>query len=292
MKVTAIINPSAGGNYASEIYRSVLDQFREFELEHFLTSGPGDATEIADKATKNGSDYILCIGGDGTLNEVVQSLAGASTVLVPISAGTGSDFVKSLSFKDIPTVREAMRESLTKKIDMGVARQGTESRYFVNILEVGFGASVMRRVNAHRKSRGGHSFTASVLALLPFFKPFKVAMKVNGKDVHLDLAEMVVANGRYFGGGMLAAPKAELDDGLLDIHVVSGVGKLQMISKLGKLRNGSYIDDPTVQSYRAERIEITGNAPAEMDGEDYGSSPLEISVARSRLNIIDPGKGN
>ncbi len=257
-------------------------------MEHFLTKGPGDATEISREAVEKGSDFILCIGGDGTLNEVAQSMAGAGTVLVPISAGTGSDFVKTLNFKGLESVKNAMRAGRSRKIDLGLARREGESRYFINILEVGFGASVMKRVNSRRKSRGSFSFTSSVLALLPFFKPFKVRMKLDSSVEVLDLAEMVVANGRYFGGGMLASPEAVLDDGILNVHVVSGVGKLQMISKLGKLKNGTYLNDPSVQSYKVNGLKITGTAPVEMDGEDFGELPIEISVAEKSLNIIDP----
>ncbi len=292
MKVTAIVNPNAGGTYAAEIYKSVLEQFRDFEVQSYLTSGPGHATELAEEAVKNGSDFLLCIGGDGTLNEVIQSLARSKTILVPISAGTGSDFVKSLGFNDIDSVKKAMENGAFRDIDLGLAEGKDQKRFFINILEVGFGASVMKRVNSRRKTRGGFSFTSSVLALLPFFKPFDVQVTVDGRDDKLELAEMVIANGRYFGGGMLAAPEALLDDGLLEIHIVSGVGKLQMISKLGKLRNGSYIKDPSVTSYRTDRLEIAGTAPVEMDGEDFGGLPLKISIVEKCLRVIAPDMQN
>lgn len=286
--MTAIINPHAGGNYASEIYQSVLDQFREFELDYHLTNGSGHATELAREAAQSGTDYLLCIGGDGTLNEVVQSLARTKTILVPVSAGTGSDFVKTLGNMGIESVKEAMNRGKFREIDLGLAIGNNRERFFINILEVGFGASVMKRVNSRRKTRGGLSFTTSVLALLPFFKPFRVTLKIDGQLEELNLAEMVVANGKYFGGGMLAAPGAELDDGLLEVHVVAGIGKMQMISKLGKLRNGSYIDDPAVKSYRTSEIEITGNAPVELDGEDFGELPVKVSLVEKCLRIISP----
>lgn len=215
-------------------------------------------------------------------------MVNSSAVLVPISAGTGSDFVKSLGFNDLESIKSSMSSRNFIEIDLGVAENTHGKRYFVNILEVGFGASVMKRVNSRRKTRGGRSFTTSVLALLPFFRPFNVDVMISGEKRTLDLAEMVVANGRYFGGGMLAAPEAKLDDGKLDVHIVSGVGKLQMISKLGKLRNGTYVEDPSVVSYLTDNIEVTGSAPVEMDGEDFGELPVKIWVLPRSLKIVSP----
>lgn len=288
MRVHAIINPIAGGGYASEIYRSILDQFREFDLTYDITSAPGDATKIAERAREGKVEYILCIGGDGTLNEVVQSLAHSDTILIPVSAGTGSDFVKTLGLKDMANVKESIRENSHRSVDLGRVESGNVTRYFLNILEIGFGASVMKRVNSRKKVRGGGSFTSSVLALLPFFKPYSVDMKLMGETHSFDLAEMVVANGRYFGGGMLAAPGAELDDGLLDVHIVRGVGRLQMVSRLRKLKDGSYVRDPSVRSYRTGEIEIRGSAPVEMDGEDFGNLPVKVSVEKGSLRVLSP----
>lgn len=288
MKVTAIINPKAGGNYASEIYKEVLEQFREFDLSYLLTEKQGDAISMAKNAVEQNADYIVCIGGDGTLNEVVQSMVHSNTALVPISAGTGSDFIKSLHFTDLDSIKDAMSSNSVVEIDLGLAATKGVSRYFINILEVGFGASVMKRVNSRKKSRSSFSFTSSVLALLPFFKPFKVHLSIEKQELDLDLAELVVANGQYFGGGMHASPGALLDDGLLNVHVVSGVGKLQMISKLGKLRNGSYIDDPVVSSYLTDNLLVTGNAPVEIDGEDFGELPLKVTLVNKCLKIVSP----
>lgn len=288
MKVHAIINPVAGGGYASEIYSSVLEEFREFKVAHTLTRAPGDATRIAGEAVQEGTDYILCIGGDGTLNEVVQAMAHSDSVLVPISAGTGSDFVKTLGFRDIQSVIQSMKQKSSMQMDLGVIEHESGSRYFLNILEIGFGASVMKRVNSRKKVRGGSSFTSSLLALLPFFKPYPVKLVSEGVEEPLTLAEMVVANGKYFGGGMLAAPSAQLDDGLFDIHIVKGMGKLQMISKLRNLRDGSYVEDPAVKSLRVDKLEIKGDAPVEIDGEDYGNLPVRIRLEPGALKVLSP----
>ena len=288
MTVHAVINPVAGGGYASEIYHSVLDELKDFQVTHTLTTGPGDATRIAQDAVANGVDFILCIGGDGTLNEVVQALAHSNAILVPISAGTGSDFVKTLGLTDLESVKNSMKHRSYSEIDLGTVQAGGNTRYFLNVLEIGFGASVMKRVNSRKKVRGGSSFTSSVFALLPSFRPYQLTLASAERNESLRVAEMVVANGRYFGGGMLAAPAAELDDGFLDIHVVEGMGKMRMIMKLRKLRDGSYVKDPSVRSFKTDKLEVQGEAPVEIDGEDYGALPVKIGLEKKSLKVLAP----
>lgn len=288
MKVSAIINPVSGGGYASEIYGSILEEFREFDLTHHLTKYPGHATELAREALNSGADYILCIGGDGTLNEVIQEIVHSSVAIIPVSAGTGSDFVRNTGFSDLNAVKDAMLEHSVRDIDLGVVRQQDSDRYFLNILEIGFGAAVMDRVNHRKKVRGGSSFVSSVLSLIPSFKPYPVVVEINGETIRLDLAEMVVANGKWFGGGMLAAPSADLTDEMFDVHIVSGIGKFKLLTKLGKLRNGSYIDDPYVTSYRTDSLIVSGDAPVEIDGENIGSLPVEISMEKASLKVLFP----
>lgn len=287
MRVFAVVNPIAGGGYAGEIYRSVLKEFEKFELEFHLTSGPGNATELARNAIDNGFTHILCVGGDGTLNEIVQAIAKSPIILVPISAGTGSDFVKSTKLRDIPSVLEAMNNNTSRSIDLGKITRNGEARYFLNILEVGFGAQVMKRVNSRKKSHDGRSFTSAVIASVPSYKPYEVRIiHENGSDA-MKVAEIIIANGRYFGGGMLAAPNAELDDGSLDVHIVKGAGKIQLLTKLRKLKDGSHVNDPVVSSMRSSRLKIEGDAPIEIDGENFGELPIEVEVEKNAIRLID-----
>ena len=288
MNVHAIINPTAGGGYSAEIYPTIMSQLRRLNITHSMTTKPGDAEQMAQKAVSDGVDYLFCIGGDGTLNEVVQALQNSDTVLVPISGGTGSDFVKTLGYRDMQYVLEAVESGNIIKVDLGVVQSDLGKRFFINILEVGFGAKVMKRVNSRRKIRGGASFTSSVLATLPTFRPYRVRMILPNADMTDSVAEIVVANGRYFGGGMLAAPSAELTDGLLDIHVVQGMNLFRMMAKLRKLRDGSYVDDPAVRSYRADSVHFIGDAPVEIDGEDYGQLPVMVSAEKLALKVLAP----
>ena len=286
MKIFAVVNPIAGGGYAEEIYRSVLKQFEKFELEFHLTSGPGNATDLAKDAVKNGFTHLVCIGGDGTLNEIVQALAKSPVILVPVSAGTGSDFVKSTSLRDITSVVEAMEKGTSRNIDLGKITRNGETRYFLNILEVGFGAQVMKRVNSRKKNHDGRSFTSAVLVSVPSYRPYEVNISYENGTESMKVAEIIIANGKYFGGGMLAAPNAELDDGRLDVHIVKGTGKIQLLTKLRKLRDGTHISDPVVSSLRTSSLKIFGDAPIEIDGENYGELPIEVGVEKDAIRLI------
>ncbi len=286
MKLFAIVNPVAGGGYAEEIYRSVLKEFEGFDFDFKLTSGPGNATELAKNAVEQGYTHLVCIGGDGTLNEIVQAIAHTEIILVPVSAGTGSDFVKTTSMRDIPSVVKAIKNNTSSSIDLGKISRNGESRYFLNILEVGFGAEVMERVNSRKKVHDGRSFTSAVLASVPSYKPYEVKISHDDETQTLKIAEMIVANGKYFGGGMLAAPDAVLNDGLFDVHIVKGAGKIQLLMKLRKLRDGSHVKDSMVTSLKTSHIRIEGNAPIEIDGENYGKLPIEVSVEKDALRVI------
>ena len=282
----AIVNPVAGGGYAGEIYRSVLKEFEGFDFDFHLTSGPGNATELAKSAVEQGYTHLVCVGGDGTLNEIVQAIAHTEIILVPVSAGTGSDFVKTTALRDIHSVIEAMSNGTSSRVDIGKILRNGETRYFLNILEVGFGAKVMQKVNSRKKVHDGRSFTSAVLASVPSYHPYDITISHEDGKQALKVAEMIVANGKYFGGGMLAAPDAELDDGLFDVHIVGGAGKLQLLMKLRKLRDGSHVRDSMVTSMKTSSMRIEGDAPVEIDGENFGSLPIDISIARNALKLI------
>lgn len=288
MKVDAIVNPVAGGGYAGKNHASILRGFEKYGISARMTKGPMEAVSLAREAVENGSDYLICIGGDGTLNEVSQALAHTDTTLVPVSAGTGSDFVKTLRMNDVESIARALEIENVGHSDLGIIERDGEKRYFLNVLEVGFGAAVMKRVNSRRKVRNGGSFTGSVVSLIPSFHPYEVDLKSARGEEHLSVAEMIIANGRYFGGGMLAAPSADISDGAFDVHIVRGMGKLRMLGKLRHLRDGTYVKDESVISFRTDRMDITGDAPVEIDGEDFGSLPIHISMDRKALRVLMP----
>ena len=291
MKVFALINPQAGGGIVSEIWPRIMKSLGSLNFSFEFTSGPMHAAALADRAVEEEFDYLLCVGGDGTINEAVQSLANRQTVLVAIPAGTGSDFARTTGIRSADQAVELMKEGSRSRADLGRVSWGGRSRYFVNILELGFGATVMARVNAGRKGHGRNVFNAAVMREMLNLRSYAVELEHDGLSTAGRFTEIVVANGRYFGGGMLASKNSSISDGRLDIHAIDAISRISLMRKFSKLRDGSYLEDPKVQSFSAESVRISGESiPMEMDGETVGNAPAEVSIAPNAIFVLSASK--
>lgn len=287
MKIHAVINPVAGGGYAEDLWPDIRKEFSDFDMSFDYTASPGHATELAEEAVRKGVDYLLCIGGDGTLNEVSQSLIGSRTALVPMSAGTGSDFIRTTELTGLKEIRKSIADGKRMPIDTVRVDYEGGTRHFINVMEVGFGASVMNRVNSHRKVRGSRSFTSAVLKEIANLKKYDVVLEYGDVYDRREVVEIVIANGKYFGGGMLASRDSSLTDGLVDVHIIKYIGRIGLLKRLGKLRDGTYIEDPQVSSISLSNLKIRGtDVPFEIDGESIGNLPVDISVEPGSMLVL------
>lgn len=291
VRVLFIVNPVAGNGKAIREWESVSvilkKKFSNYDV--IFTERPGHATEIARKASSEGYEIVAACGGDGTLNEVINGLVetGIKAAFVPL--GTGSDFGKTIGVRDVETSIETLLEGKSKKMDVGRATfdDSGESRFFMNVLEIGFGARVMEYVNSHEKG-GRYTFILGVFSVLRKLKAFNVTLETDGKS-ETKTIEIIVANGKYFGGGMLASPASSTDDGLLDLHILKPVSRLTTIFRLRNLMNGSYIEkgfslESRITSARFQEKGIL----VEMDGEVVGKTPVSVSVVNEAINFIIP----
>ena len=285
-RIHAIVNPNAGGGYSSNVWPKVKNLLSKYELTYSITEKHGDAELFAKKAIEDGNEFIAVVGGDGTLNEVVQSCAEKDITIIPVSAGTGSDFVRNFSINREGSIQDMIDQNISVEVDLGVAESSMGKRYFANIAEAGFGAEVMKRMNSHKKKRGGGSFTSTILMELYNFKKFQCTIKSEEYEETLDASEIIIANGLYFGGGIKAAPDAAMSDGLLTVHIIRGAGRAKLLMNLRKLKNGSYIYDREVVSFHTRKLQIDGNALVEIDGEDYGKLPLSFSIKPKALKVL------
>lgn len=298
-----LVNPEAGGGRVGRIWAKVERGLRRVDegLEVVYTTGPGSATRLARKAVADGVRDVAVVGGDGIINEAVNGLVaddalrGPDVRLTVLPLGSGSDFARVL---DLPQDPEAMPTLLASPaftaVDVGRAvfrtrAGGRERRYYLNILEAGIGGEVMERVNRSRKRLGPGAayFGAIVVSLLRYRNP-EVAVRVDGDVVASGpMNSVIVANGRYYGRGLLPAPDAKVDDGLLDVILIGDVGRWEAFRNLGALRRGTHLLHPKITALRGETVgaEAEADVLIEMDGEVVGTLPVEVSLLPRLLPV-------
>jgi YegS/Rv2252/BmrU family lipid kinase len=291
VSILFLVNPAAGNGKAKrdwpEISKMIGEHCTDYDIK--FTERPMHATELTMDAVRDGVETVVSCGGDGTLNEVINGAAESNVKVGLIPLGTGSDFGKTIGIRTPEDSIKALEWNKTAKMDIGrvTFNESGEKRFFINVLEIGFGAEVMSYVNSHPK-HGNRTFVRGIFSTIWKLKKFKPGAENDSlKDV--ETIEVIVANGRYFGGGMLASPGSQVSDGLLDVHILKPVSRITTILRLRTLVNGSYIEkgysyDDKVKSIRFGEA---GNL-VEMDGEVVGRTPIDISLVQQGCNFIVP----
>lgn len=304
MKVRAIVNPrSANGRTAKRWreYEGILRRvFARFDF--VFTSAPMDAVTLVQKTIREGIDLIISVGGDGTLNEVVNGffeggkLISDSVKLGVISTGTGADFIKTIKFpKDINEIAERFQRIQTRRCDAGVIyfkdHSGEDAfRYFINIADFGIGGETVDRVNRTTKAFGGFlSFLWGSAVTVLKYRNKRIRLKIDGADYgEMVCNSVVVANGRFFGGGMMIAPRAKIDDGLFDIVIAGDISKIDFLKYGPKIYKGEHINLPDIKYLRGRVVEATSDERVllDVDGEQPGVLPARIELIPSAINVV------
>ncbi len=299
-----IVNPAAGSGQAGRSWDSFLKQAQIIlgEVAYDITQKQGDATLLARRALVDGYDTIIAVGGDGTINEVVNGffqdgrviLADARMGIIPM--GTGGDLVKTLGGpKHLEEILLNIKMGATRKCDLGCVTFNTKSdqpsrHYFVNIADAGFGGTLVQSVNGTSKVFGPFvSYLTGLLRTLATYKNSRIRIQVdNGNEREMTALAVVVANGQFFGGGMWVAPQARLDDGLFDIVIIGDISKLEVLKNIHKLYNGSLLDHPEVTSMRAKKVSLAASSETfvEADGEWLGLLPAQFEIQPAAIDII------
>ena len=241
---------------------------------------------------------MVAVGGDGTVNEIVQGLAGRVGVeLAVIPRGTGWDFVRTYKiprrFEDAVAVA---REGRVRTIDLGRARyrswQGDEqASYFANIASAGMSGAIAKRANDTSKALGGKaSYLWATFAVFSRWKNGEVRVAVDGERRTGRMHDVVVANGRYFGGGMMICPAAEPDDGLFDVLLIGDITKRDLALTLPKVYRGTHLPHPKAELLRGRSVSVRSPAPLpiELDGEQPGTTPVRFEVVPKALRLRVP----
>jgi YegS/Rv2252/BmrU family lipid kinase len=301
----AIINPAAGSGRAGRRWPDYEAEISRhgYDIKPTFTDGPGDAIRVARQLAHEGARTIVCVGGDGTANEVVNGLIedgraiNPETRLALIPCGTGKDLGRTLGTRDVESMLRALADGATAMIDVGRVTGAHPmtgepiSRLFANVADAGIGAQTAARINSSSKALGGFvSYLSGAVRSIAAYQPWGITVEVDGVPVHEGSAGMVVfANGRFFAGGMKVAPEASLCDGLLDIFVLEGVGKRALLtSLLPRVYRGRHIGQPGVTHLTGSRatVHCAAGMPLELDGEQLGNTPVAVDVLPGVLRVV------
>jgi YegS/Rv2252/BmrU family lipid kinase len=306
MRTLVVLNPTSAGGKTALRWTRIEYALRAQGVDHELhrTRGPGDATDAVRAALRAGYERIVAVGGDGTLNEVVNGffeengdrIGDARLGLIP--SGTGGDFRKSVRIPiDAEDCAHLIAHGASRSIDLGRIDFGDGSRrHFINIADCGVGGEVVAAVNRSRfkggGARGSAVFFAISMRTLLSFRGRRARIVLDGGDpVEQTVHSVVVANGRYFGGGMRIAPHAHADDGVFDVVIMETLGRRRSLTSLPSLYRGTHVENPAVHVRRASRVEISAldsELLFDVEGEQVGRTPAVITCLPRALAIYAP----
>jgi len=290
-----IYNPTAGRGRAKgllpEIQRAL--QAVEIETEVAQTGAPGDAQALARQAAQEAVALVIAVGGDGTLQEIANGLVdgspnGAPPVLGLIPAGTGNDFLKTLGVpNDWRAACDVIARNQSRPIDVG----RINGRVFVNNVGVGFDAQVGIEAQKVKGLRGQAVYMAALArTLLLSYRTPQVTIQCDDETFTQSITMLNIGNGRCSGGGFWLTPQAELGDGLLDVCVIRGLSKPQILALVPHVMKGTHVSKEPVQMKRTRRITVTSPEPLPVhaDGEILytDAQRLEVEVLPGRLNML------
>ncbi len=267
-----------------------------FEITSAETSKQKRALDIANQLANDGYTHIIAVGGDGTLNEVLNGvlLSDNTPQMGILPYGTANDFVKSLDTpKTIGTLVESIKNQSSQELVVGqISYRSTgrqKERYFLNIADMGIGAQVVQRVNKSKK-RLGSDFTFMKAIIQTFFTYKNKRIKIEADEWEWEgkINSLVVANGKYFGSGMCIAPNADPTRGSFEVVISGDISILDYIKNVGQIKKGKVIDHPQLHYKTAKKLRVTSvdNCALECDGEYLGVAPITIDMAQKKISFI------
>ena len=294
-KATLISNPKTG-RYGARRLRPIADvasQLRMLglDVDLQLTTGPGEATEIAARAARDGSSDVIVAGGDGTINEALQGLAGTEARLAIIPRGTGNVLARELKLPlDDSQATVVAASGNARRIHLGLATEeatGT-SRLFVLMAGIGLDASVVQRVQPQLKKRIGRgAFWISGLSHLADWKPAPFTLEIDGREYTGTFA--AIGKAARYGGDLSITPGARLDEPEFEVCIIETLSRFSYLRLLSyAVRSGMPRNKPGVRFVKATRVRATGNAPVQVDGELLGQLPMRFEIAPHSLQVIVP----
>ncbi len=288
-RVSLIVNPAAGGGRAGRALAAVEQALAGAGLEHHVerTRSLEHAVELGLQATAD-NEIAAALGGDGLVGAVAGALRHSEGVLGVLPGGRGNDLARVLGISPDPVAAVAVIDrGVTRMLDLGEAA----GRTFVGIASCGFDSEANRIANETHVVRGNLVYAYGALRALSAWKPATFTLRLDGDATRTITGYTIAAaNSKAYGGGMLMAPDAALEDGLLDVVMVGDVPKRRFLRLLPTVFKGEHVHQPNVHVERCKEIEIAADRPFTLyaDGDPIGELPVTIRALPAAVRVVVP----
>jgi YegS/Rv2252/BmrU family lipid kinase len=293
----AIVNPAAGGGRSAKLLGPALDRLRTggIEVKVAATRAPGDATRIAREAYGRGLRRFIAVGGDGTSHEIVNGLfpeaaEGEHATLAFLPLGTGNSFLRDFSARGVEHAIESLVADRSRPCDVLRLRHRTGVLHYINLLSMGFTADVATLRKRRFSNWGELGYFISIFLTLARFnrRPFPVRVSGEAEFDRRRCLFLTFNNSKFTGGTMMIAPKAEVNNGLIEYVRWGPIGRLGLIRNLPGLYDGTHIEHPLAEHNAVARIEFNLDAPVDVmvDGEVVTLHCEELDVLPAALNVV------
>jgi len=303
-KVFFVVNPASAGKKTTKEWPLFEKQLKEkgYRFDWAFTEYPEHATLITREVLKSGYELVVSVGGDGTMNEVVNGFfengksINQDARLAVFSRGTGCDFIRAFGIKKgFDDFVRLLENNNIQRLDVGKATYvnvlgQTVSKLFLNISDVGLGGETTKRVNKTKKHlKGFLAFLIGAMLTIIKYRNKKISLEIDGNVVRDERTNsVIVANAKYFGGGMYISPNSEPNDGLLDIIVIGDFTTFELIRDFHLIYKGEHLTHPKVYHYKGKQVKIFSEPAAllELDGEQPGTTPAEFEIIPQAINVL------
>ena len=293
----AVVNPAAGGGRGRKLVGPALDRLRAggIQIDVIETPGPGQGTEITRNALTQGYRRFIAVGGDGTSYEIVNGLfprdpSAERPTLAFLPLGTGNSFLREFTDRGVEHAIEALLARRTQPCDVLRLQHAGGVLHYINLLSMGFAADVAT-LRARRFSAWGElGYQASIFISLARFRrrPFPLRVDGQGEIDRRRCLFLTFNNSKFTGGTMLIAPRAEVNDGLIEYVRWGPIGRTGLLRNLPTLYDGTHIDHPLAERYAAKQIDFFLDGPVDVmvDGEVLSVHCQRLDVLPSALTVV------
>ena len=296
-----LVNPASANGSTGRRWPELARRAAAAGLEGatLFSERQGHLAELAREAALDGAELLVVVGGDGSVNEVANGLAGLGRQpeVAVVPRGTGWDFSRTFGIpRKIDDAVQVALEGDVRTIDLGRASyrawDGSDATAsFANVASAGMSGAIAKRANETTKALGGKaSYLWATFAVFSGWEATEIEVAVDGERRAGPMFDVVVANGRFFGGGLEICPEAEPDDGLFDVLTIGDVTKRDLVQTMPKMYRGTHLPHPKAELLRGSSVTVTSETPLpiELDGEQPGTTPVTFEVSAGALRLRVP----